>query len=622
MSYQVFARKYRPQTFDEVVGQEHITQTLKNAIQQNRLAHAYLFVGPRGIGKTSTARILAKALNCYQGPTAIPCNQCDSCKEITQGNNLDVLEIDGASNNGVEQVRELRDNVQFAPTRGKFRLYIIDEVHMLTSAAFNALLKTLEEPPPHAKFIFATTEPQKVLPTILSRCQRFDLRRIPANLIARHLLHIANSEGIALSEAAAHAIAKGADGGLRDAESMLDQLVAFCGGLIEQLDVMTVFGFTPAETVANLLASIIEENTTEALALLHTEADAGKDLMKLLGDLITHLRNVLVAQVDPESLSEDASPDLNAMIRQQAAATEPARMLALIDQFAAAEGRMRWAPNKKLHFEIAIIRAVQSIANATLDEVIETLGSLRGGDAGSPARIVDKREAPKLQRMAVAPLPVRSARAPLPPVGEPVKPTPPPAPVPVAVQPVPAPIPTPPEPDPEPEPEPQPSNFADFRSEPEYPFSAGEPEMELEPEPEPPKKALETVDGPTLWFHLQKEFSATRPLLLAWVQSGAVESFDGRKLVAAFPATERIALESLMRPASKANVEAALSKLAGAPIEFHGLIRDGVVVAAPVEFPPEETEEPKKDPMEELKNDPLIKKALDTFKAVELETAK
>ncbi len=269
MSYQVFARKYRPQTFDDLVGQAHVTRTLKNAVEQNRLAHAYLFVGPRGIGKTSTARILAKALNCVNGPTVTPCGVCDSCKEITGGNSLDVLEIDGASNNGVEQVRELRDNVRYAPSKGHFKIYIIDEVHMLTSAAFNALLKTLEEPPPHVKFIFATTEPQKVLPTILSRCQRFDLHRIPANLIAEHLQFIADKEKITLEPAAAHAIAKGADGGLRDAESMLDQLVAFCGEKIAEPDVLNVFGFTSEQTVADFTDKILRGATAEALELLH-----------------------------------------------------------------------------------------------------------------------------------------------------------------------------------------------------------------------------------------------------------------------------------------------------------------------------------------------------------------
>ena len=361
MSYQVFARKYRPQTFDDLVGQAHVTRTLKNAVEQNRLAHAYLFVGPRGIGKTSTARILAKALNCVNGPTVSPCGVCDSCKEIAAGNSLDVLEIDGASNNGVEQVRELRDNVRYAPSKGHFKIYIIDEVHMLTSAAFNALLKTLEEPPPHVKFIFATTEPQKVLPTILSRCQRFDLHRIPANLIAKHLQFIAGKEKIALDPAAAHAIAKGADGGLRDAESMLDQLVAFCGEKIAEPDVLNVFGFTSEQTVANFTGKILRGETPEALELLHAEAENGKDMMKLMSDLISYLRDLLVGKVKPDALADDLNPELQKSLEDQAAMIETDRLLELIDQFAAAEGRMKWAPNKTAAFRS---RGDQSNPNA------------------------------------------------------------------------------------------------------------------------------------------------------------------------------------------------------------------------------------------------------------------
>jgi DNA polymerase-3 subunit gamma/tau len=387
VSYQVFARKYRPQTFDDLVGQTHVTRTLKNAVEQNRLAHAYLFVGPRGIGKTSTARILAKALNCVNGPTITPCGVCDSCKEITAGNSLDVLEIDGASNNGVEQVRELRDNVRYAPSKGHFKIYIIDEVHMLTSAAFNALLKTLEEPPPHVKFIFATTEPQKVLPTILSRCQRFDLHRIPANLIAQHLQFIAGKEKIALDPAAAHAIAKGADGGLRDAESMLDQLVAFCGDKIAEPDVLSVFGFTSEQTVAQFTEKILRGETPEALELLHTEAESGKDMMKLMSDLISYLRDLLVGKVKPEALADDLNPDLQKSLETQAAMIETDRLLELIDQFAAAEGRMKWAPNKRLHFEVAIIKAIQTLNQVTLNEVIENLAALRDGkEQAAPAK--------------------------------------------------------------------------------------------------------------------------------------------------------------------------------------------------------------------------------------------
>jgi DNA polymerase III subunit gamma/tau len=396
VSYQVFARKYRPQTFDDLVGQAHVTRTLKNAVEQNRLAHAYLFVGPRGIGKTSTARILAKALNCVKGPTVTPCGVCDSCKEIAGGNSLDVLEIDGASNNGVEQVRELRDNVRYAPTKGKFKIYIIDEVHMLTSAAFNALLKTLEEPPAHVKFIFATTEPQKVLPTILSRCQRFDLHRIPANLIAQHLQFIAGKEKIALDPAAAHAIAKGADGGLRDAESMLDQLVAFCGDKIAEPDVLSVFGFTSEQTVAQFTEKILRGETPEALELLHAEADNGKDMMKLMSDLISYLRDLLVGKVKPEALADDLNPELQKSLETQAAMIETDRLLELIDQFAAAEGRMKWAPNKRLHFEVAVIKAIQTLNQVTLNEVIQNLAALRDGRAPVGRDAVEpQRPAPK-----------------------------------------------------------------------------------------------------------------------------------------------------------------------------------------------------------------------------------
>src|SRR6266478_8156812 len=395
VNYEVFARKYRPQTFDDLVGQTHVSRTLKNAVAQNRLANAYLFVGPRGVGKTSTARILAKALNCVKGPTVTPCGLCDNCKEIAAGNSLDVIEIDGASNNSVEDVRQLRDNVRYAPAKGRYKIYLIDEVHMLSTAAFNALLKTLEEPPEHVKFIFATTEPQKVLPTILSRCQRFDLHRIPANLIAQHLQLIAGKEKITLEPAAAHAIARGAEGGLRDAESMLDQLVAFCGETISEADVLNIFGFTGEQTVIDLTGRILRGETPGALELLYEQCETGKDMMRLMSDLIAYLRDLLVFKAKPDALKEDVDPDLQKSLAAHAKLVATDRLLELIDQFAAAEGRMKWAPNKKLHFEVAIIRAIQSLGQATLDEVIENLSALRAGkpvaggvDAG-PAGITD-----------------------------------------------------------------------------------------------------------------------------------------------------------------------------------------------------------------------------------------
>ena len=404
MSYEVFARKYRPQTFDDLVGQTHVSHTLKNAVAQNRLAHAYLFVGPRGVGKTSTARILAKSLNCVKGPTITPCGVCDNCRESAGGNSIDVIEIDGASNHSVEDVRQLRENVRYAPAKGRYKIYLIDEVHMLSAAAFNALLKTLEEPPEHVKFIFATTEPQKVLPTILSRCQRFDLHRIPANLIAEHLQVIAKKEKITLEPAAAHSIARGAEGGLRDAESMLDQLVAFCGEKIAESDVLNVFGFTSEQTVSDLTQRILRGETPEAINLLHEQCEAGKDMMRLMADLIAYVRDLLVFKAKPDALNQDVDPQFQRSLAAHAEQISTDRLLELIDQFAAAEARMKWAPNKKLHFEVAIIRAIQSLGQATLDEVIEKLGELRDGGAAKPvAAGADRGETkPMAQKTGVA----------------------------------------------------------------------------------------------------------------------------------------------------------------------------------------------------------------------------
>ena len=367
VSYRVFARKYRPQTFEEVLGQDHITRTLQNAISSGRVAQAYLFVGPRGIGKTSTARLLAKALNCVQGPTATPCGQCDACKEIAEGRSLDVLEIDGASNNGVDNIRELRENAAYAPARGPFKIYLIDEVHMLSAGAFNALLKTLEEPPEHVKFILATTEGQKVPATITSRCQRFDLRRIPAKAIAEHLLAIAGKEHIQLETEAAEDIARGSEGSLRDAESMLDQAVAFCGETIGANDVRAVFGFTSRGAVAELAGCVLHRDATGGLKVIADLAEAGKDLSRLLTDLIGHLRDLLIAGVADKA----SAPPRN-------------KLLLLLDNFAEAESRMRWTSDKKLQLDVAVIKATHMLDQASLDEVIETLASLQSGAPPSP----------------------------------------------------------------------------------------------------------------------------------------------------------------------------------------------------------------------------------------------
>ncbi|MEK7953757.1 DNA polymerase III subunit gamma/tau [Luteolibacter soli] len=373
VSYQVFARKYRPKTFDDVLGQDHVVRTLRNAIAQKRLAHAYLFVGPRGTGKTTTARILAKALNCTDGPKADFDPDEDVCVEIAEGRSLDVLEIDGASNNSVDDVRNIRESVRFAPARGQFKIYYIDEVHMLSTAAFNALLKTLEEPPEHVKFIFATTEAHKVLPTILSRCQRFDLRPIPTDIIAKHLLHIAKEEGVNLHESAAWAIGKGADGGMRDAQSMLDQLVAFCGETITEANVLDVFGFTSRETVAEVIGRLLARDTPAALTTVQREAEAGRELSQLLGELIGCVRALLVAKLDSTTGGDGIPTETWNALRAAAEAYPPERLLSVIDVFAETEGRMKWASNKRLHLEIGMIKAAQTLGEVRLSDVIKVL---------------------------------------------------------------------------------------------------------------------------------------------------------------------------------------------------------------------------------------------------------
>ena len=387
MAYEVLARKWRPQQFDDVVGQQHVTQTLKNAISSDRIAHAFLFVGPRGIGKTSIARIFAKALNCQEGgPTATPCDVCPSCLEIMKGNSLDVLEIDGASNNGVDQVRELRETVKFAPTRGKFKLYIIDEVHMLTSAAFNALLKTLEEPPPHVKFMFATTEPEKVLPTIISRCQRFNLRRIAIPLIAERLQMICDSEKIEADRDALLAVARGAEGGMRDAQSALDQLISFKGMEIHEADVLSVFGLVSRGTLQQLAGSILQGDVKGLLSAVAELDRGGKDLQRLVVELMECFRNLLVCMnVDDVGTALDMVSEEVDELRQLAGDSDTERVLRVTDILIETEERMRYALSKRILLETALIRASRAATVVSVDQLLKKLKTLGGQFGGVPS---------------------------------------------------------------------------------------------------------------------------------------------------------------------------------------------------------------------------------------------
>ncbi len=304
MSYLVLARKHRPQTFDEVTGQEHITELLKKAISANRIHHAYLFCGPRGIGKTSCARILAKSLNCAKGPTLKPCGECAACQEITKGSSLDVLEIDGASNRGIDEIRTLRENVKFSPSSGKYKIYIVDEVHMLTTEAFNALLKTLEEPPAHVKFIFATTAPQKVPATIISRCQRFDFKRISVETIVATMAEISKKEKFKIDQDALYTIAKAAQGSLRDALSILDQLSALSDEGIEAKDVFSMLGMVETQFLFDLTGALAQKNCPLTLEILEKIIDQGKDIKQLNKGLIEHFRNLMVVKIGGKALGK------------------------------------------------------------------------------------------------------------------------------------------------------------------------------------------------------------------------------------------------------------------------------------------------------------------------------
>ncbi len=380
MAYQVIARKYRPQRFSDVVGQDHVTTTLSHAITQGRIAHAYLFCGPRGTGKTTVARIFAKCLNCTDGPKLDFPDDDPRCVEIAEGRSLDVMEIDGASNRGIDEIRALRDTVKYAPATSKFKVYIIDEVHMLTKEAFNALLKTLEEPPSHVKFMFATTEPEKVLPTILSRCQRFDLRRIPSSLIVQHLAHIAAQEQTSIDDAALYAIARGADGGMRDAESTLDQLISFCGDKIVENDVLSMFGLAAQSHVRQLFSSILSCDTPTSLRLLDELCRGGKDLGRLLGDLLEHGRNLLLTVVskDRSALGDLPEAEIKSLEEEASGISLP-ELTRILEVLADGERRLRDASSRRIVFEVTLLRAMEARRAIGIDELLQKLEALRSG---------------------------------------------------------------------------------------------------------------------------------------------------------------------------------------------------------------------------------------------------
>jgi len=379
MSYIVFARKWRPQDFEAVVGQEYVTTTLKNAISLNRIAHAYLFAGPRGVGKTTVARIFARALNCEKGPTDKPCNKCISCREIMAGNSVDVLEIDGASNRGIDEIRSLRENIKFSPIAGKFKIYIIDEVHQITIDAFNALLKTLEEPPAHAKFIFATTQPHKVPATILSRCQRFDFKRIPVKLIIEKLSQIAHAEKIKIEDQALFAIARAAEGSMRDAEVLLDQINCASEGKISIKDVSEMLGVIEEDLVFDIAEKIQKNQTRELLLLLDRVIADGKDLGYLLNSLIEHFRSLLISKFVKTNLEDvlDLPPELLTAISRQSENFSPPELFYILQILTHTQDIAKRAVSVRVAIELAMIKLTERSQLVPIEEILNKINQLK-----------------------------------------------------------------------------------------------------------------------------------------------------------------------------------------------------------------------------------------------------
>jgi len=379
MTYQVIARKYRPQTFRDLVGQEHVTETLANAIKNNRVAHAYIFSGARGVGKTTAARILAKALNCMKGPTSNPCGECDSCKEIAAGTSLDVIEIDAASNRGIDQIRELRDMVRYAPAAARTKVVILDETHMLTDEASNALLKTLEEPPERVIFVMATTQPEDLVDTIRSRSQHFHFRALTFNEIAGRIHEIAGKENLKIDDGAVSVIARMAEGSLRDALSFLEQARAYCGDTIEDKAARELFGVIPEDALNELVEAIAAGSAERALGLVHTFQKEGRNLQHFCREAVRHIRNLLIARVSgADSDLIAATPDQRPAIAKAAALFSEEDLTRFFQILLQTDDDLRRKPDPRVHLEMGLLRLINAGRLAPLEEL---LTELRGGSA-------------------------------------------------------------------------------------------------------------------------------------------------------------------------------------------------------------------------------------------------
>lgn len=555
MEYQVSARKFRPGTFNELIGQPHVVQTLRNAILRKQVAHAYLFSGMRGVGKTTVARILAKALNCENGPTPDPCEQCESCKEISRGNSVDVIEIDGASNTGVDDVRELRENVKYAPFRGTYRIYIIDEVHMLSNSAFNALLKTLEEPPAHAIFIFATTEIHKIPATITSRCQHFNFRRIPRREIIARLQEVATRNDVTIEERSLGAIAQASEGSMRDALSLLDQAVAFGGKSIGDQDIEDMLGSVPDELVRRLVETVVGQDAAAAVELVGEVIDHGYDLRAYCGAVVERMRNLMIAAVvsgaaQAEGLMDLPSEDVQHLMTE-AKAFSVEQLQELFQLFAQAEDRLRTTVHPRFAFEVAAVRAArlfQSKPAASSSQPKNVPPKPMVQSAGRP-----QAEVPRKPVQAVAP-----ASKPLP--TQPEHRTEPTA---TLARKEPSPAQSPPQQSSEPQrtsPPPRTTERSQVVSKGPSPSSA--------PPKGKPSPALTPAIQPDDWRKVVESMIKKYPNIGTFLEMGMLIKVEGNRVIIGFPKTASVACSRIQKEENRVLVSKICQEVIGATIQL------------------------------------------------------
>ena len=586
MAYQVTARKWRPRQFDEVVGQEHITATLKNAVHSGRIAQCYLFCGPRGVGKTTTARILAKVLNCADRRDGNPCEECDSCKSIVASISMNVLEIDGASNNSVDDIRELREVVRYAATEGVYKIYIIDEVHMLSTAAFNALLKTLEEPPEHVVFIFATTEVQSVPDTILSRCQRFNFRRISSGQIAAHLGTIAQAEGIEVEEGALHLLASRADGALRDAESLLDQVVSL-GEEVSQQAVVRVLGLVDRGLYFELLDAMREAAPARVLDIVAQAVDEGADIEEFVYGLVELLRHLLFAKIQGGTDELDMDEDARRRCGELAAAMEVEDLLRMMQSLLDLEADIKRSVQPRFRVEIALVHLALMGRSVDVGELLRRLQSLESAAPRPPAPLSSGRS----EQAAPPPPSGRSEQpAPPPPSGFSEQAAPPP-PSGRSEQPAP----------------PPPSGFSEQAA---PPPPSGRSEQAVLPPPAQQQVAAPAESSNaasaaapsfdqvrTTWAELVNAVRVVKPPLGNFLKGAILDGLEGHVLKLSFGADDRFAMTQVIK--DRESVEEMAKAKYGWRLRLEAVVKKG--------------DEPAPQAVSQLESDPTLRSVLDTF---------